>query len=71
MHEDHKNSSHDNSRKDQPGGHYPLMPANAILNWNLNEDLSCGHIYPDSSLKYLALTGCFGKVGLESEQTFT
>lgn len=50
MYEDQKSSGHDNSRKNQPAGHPHLMSGNAILSWNLNQDLSCGRIHPDSSL---------------------
>lgn len=50
MYEDQKSSGHDKSRKNQPAGHPRLMSGNAILSWNLNQDLSCGRIHPDSSL---------------------
>lgn len=43
-------TGHDNSRENQPGGHPPLMSENVILNWNLNQDLACGFIHPDTSL---------------------
>lgn len=71
MDEDRRNSGHEKNRENQPREHSLLESENAILNWNLTQDLSSGHIYLIPFSKTPGLAGYFGKLGFESGQTFT